>query len=476
MALSSVSVYALVPPQPRVDAASEWAPAIPLREASTPWRFEIDGTLRVEGRVGHARLASGGNTHLLVEVRGADVEPTSRAPSSLVLVLDRSGSMAGGRLASAIGAAEGMVDRLRDGDTVSVVSFDTSAVVVVPPTTLDARSRSSVAAAIRTIVPGGDTCISCGIERAMTLVPSLDGQIVLLSDGKATDGVRDAFGMERLASQARDRGLDITTVGVGVGYSHELLSVIAARSGGMHHFVENDGALPGLLASAGERFVGTVAGEARVAIDLPEGVELVGVVGRAFERTATGVSVPLGAIGRGETRTVLVEVRAPFAGNGPLPMAHVTVAYRDHVGGGEARVERPLGVEIGEAGEMDPFVLARVEASRSAAALDDANRLYESGQLAEAQRRLAEHGERLRASASAAIASATGDPRAADVAASFDRQIVSNSRAGNDFAGKRHGARPRKKPVDSCRPGDPLCADVDAAVRHNREDAFKAEL
>jgi Ca-activated chloride channel homolog len=484
MALSSVSVYALVPPEEGVLAASAVMTAsIPFdgpSAAST--RFTTEGTLRVEGRVGHARVASGGNTFLLVEVRGTDAQPQSRAPSSLVLVIDRSGSMAGERLGSAIRAAQGLIDRLPDGDRVSVVTFHSRVEVPVPPTVLDAGSRSQVTRGIQGIVSGGETCISCGIEQALDLVHEVEGglsQVVLLSDGKATEGMRDLEGMGRIADRAGQRGIGITTVGVGVGYEQSLLAALSSRSHGHHRFVENDGGLPVLFADVGEGFAGTVAADARVSIDLPEGVELVRVVDRSFERSGRGVTVPLGALARGETKTVLLEVRTPFAGNGAVPLAHVNVTFHDHVGGGLGSLGGELGAQIAPDGlrtELDPFVAARLEQSRTGALLQEVNTLYERGDIVEAQRRLAAHQQRLSAVAAEnndhAIASA--DPRAADLAQSFDKQLGMTSRAGRDFNGLRNGSGPRKKAVKNCSPGDPLCADVDASVRQNQEDAFNA--
>jgi von Willebrand factor type A domain len=64
-------------------------------------------------------------------------------------------------------AAVHALERMRDGDSMTVVSFDTSAQVVVPPTRISGGNRSSIEAAIRSIRLGGDTCISCGLEEGM---------------------------------------------------------------------------------------------------------------------------------------------------------------------------------------------------------------------------------------------------------------------------------------------------------------------
>ena len=52
-------------------------------------------------------------------------------------------------MANAIAAAVGTVEHMHDGDRVTVVAFDTTARMVVPPTPVDADSRPGIEAAIR---------------------------------------------------------------------------------------------------------------------------------------------------------------------------------------------------------------------------------------------------------------------------------------------------------------------------------------
>ena len=98
--------------------------------------FSAGQTLAVDGRLGHATLAKNGagETFLFTSVTGTDAASAAAASLNLAIVVDRSGSMKGERIANAITAAVGMVERMRDGDSVTVVSFDTEAQIVVPPT------------------------------------------------------------------------------------------------------------------------------------------------------------------------------------------------------------------------------------------------------------------------------------------------------------------------------------------------------
>ena len=88
-------------------------------------------------------------TSLYTSVVGADAQSNTAPPLDLAIVINSSGSMKGERLANAIAAAVGTVDRIHKSDTVTVVSFDTQAQVVVAPTRVNAGSRPGIEAAIR---------------------------------------------------------------------------------------------------------------------------------------------------------------------------------------------------------------------------------------------------------------------------------------------------------------------------------------
>src|SRR5262252_5770432 len=129
MFLTSVSVWSLTPPggfhsTPTIASATEESAATTTATDKTDLaRFSTGTTLTMEGRVGHPKLfrAGDGSDFLMVEVKGASAEKSkSTAAVNLSIVIDRSGSMRGARIRNAIAAATTAVDRLNDGDFVSV--------------------------------------------------------------------------------------------------------------------------------------------------------------------------------------------------------------------------------------------------------------------------------------------------------------------------------------------------------------------
>src|ERR1019366_5442413 len=63
---------------------------------------------------------------LYTEIKAADYSPTdkARAPLNIAIVLDRSGSMQGAKLANVKKAADYLIDKLNDKDILSIVVFE----------------------------------------------------------------------------------------------------------------------------------------------------------------------------------------------------------------------------------------------------------------------------------------------------------------------------------------------------------------
>ena len=103
---------------------------------------------------------------VLVELTAPE-QPTDadRAPSTLVVVLDRSGSMAGARLEQAKAALTALIDQLDPHDRFGLVTFDQHTTVAVPAGAL--TDKASVKRAIAQVHPGGSTDLSGGYLRGL---------------------------------------------------------------------------------------------------------------------------------------------------------------------------------------------------------------------------------------------------------------------------------------------------------------------
>ena len=478
MFLTGASVYSITPaggfqisadssePAP---AASE--PAALIDAEGKLGEMTAGTTLRVEGRVGFKTLAKGGTgeTHVLLEVGTGAATAGTRAPVNLAIVVDRSGSMKGNRLRNAISGALSAVERLSDGDVVSVVAFDAKPAVVVSPTTIDPSSRNRIRSDIQGITLGGDTCISCGIEEGMALLERTPGRVsrmIVLSDGEATAGVRDLPGFRSIAQRASSRGTGITTIGVDVDYNERILSTIALDSNGRHYFVANDSGLEKVFDTEAQSLTTAVASNAEVSVELPPGVELVRVVDRTFRRSGNRVFFPLGVFTAGDTKSVLLQVKVPADREGTVPVANVDLTFRDHTTNTDARCGGKLDVAVSPAGasEVDGVVEARVNRTATADVLKEASELFKQGRAEEARRKLAARQQGL-ASVAATATSRSPAAKVKGVKKDLDAQEAAIQQAQTQFA-----TPPPVNAALGAAPADPFASRVGKeAVKQNAE-------
>jgi Ca-activated chloride channel family protein len=158
----------------------------------------------------------------------ARVERTPKQRATVVLTLDISGSMiandvAPTRLAAAQEAARQFVNALPSGVQLGLVSFSTSASVLVSPTS----DRSSVLAAINSLQPGGGTATGDAILLALSTVTTVPagadgkvapGAIVLMSDGSPTIGHNGGSPQQSVAdasAAANQAGVKVDTIAFG---------------------------------------------------------------------------------------------------------------------------------------------------------------------------------------------------------------------------------------------------------------------
>lgn len=464
-------------------------------------RLTAGDTLLVDARLGHASLpkASRGETYLFAQVTATDDKTagSSAAPMNLAVVIDRSGSMKGDRIANAMNAAVHALERMRDGDSITVVSFDTAAQVVVPPTRVSSGNRSSIEAAIRSIRLGGDTCISCGLQEGMqqlaltTLGGDRVNRMILLSDGATNAGIRDMSGLRSMASRMHGRGVTISTIGVDVDFDEKIMAAIANEANGRHYFVANATGLPSVFAQEFDDVLASVAKETELAIELAPGVEVAEVFDRSFRREGNKLIVPFGTFSSKQEKTVLVKLRVPTDRDGDQPVADLKLAFRDLLKRTDGACSGALAVAIKSDGspatDLDPFVAARLERSRTAQTLTDANKLFEAGRIGEARAKLAARKEDLKKTETLALAAASAAPAAAaprrasrNLDKDFSDQlgavddaeknfapapsVAATTKAGDGFAAGGPGRFAPAPPAQSSREGK-------AQVRTNQERA-----
>ncbi len=293
------------------------------------------GSVALDVQVSTPKALAGARQKAYVKIAltGHETDRGRRAPVNVAIVLDRSGSMSGRKIEEAKRAAIMAIDRLRDDDIVSVITYQSTVDVLVPATKL--RDRTAIRRAIRGIHAGGSTALFAGVSKgAGELRKFLDrnrvNTLLLLSDGLANVGPSSPGELAQLGASLARQGIAVTTIGLGLQYNEDLMTRLAMASDGNHFFVEEEADLAAAFATEFGDVLSTVAQSVTIHIHCPGGVRPIRVIGREARINGRDVHASLNQLFRDQTRYLLLEVETPAGSAGAVrPVADVTVAYHD---------------------------------------------------------------------------------------------------------------------------------------------------
>ena len=338
---------------------------------------------------------------LMVEVIGADAADTLRTTVAMAIVIDASGSMRGTKMNRAQEAAHALVDELEDGDTLTLVAYSDSATVLLENYAVG-PDREAAHDAIDDIEPGGNTCISCGLENAYSTIETAPydniRRVVMLSDGIANRGISDEEGLNEVASLALALTRSATTtIGVGSDYNEALLSTISAGGMGAYYYLPNPSRLASILDRELASLESTIA--TNVAIDVrPEvGITLGPTEAIGAVDDGNGIVFNLGQLSAGERRQFLVPMTLP-----PGELGQVATATTTYVPvGGDveelvrlAHLERTDNIEVATASSHGE-VQEQVSRLESVNQIETAIAEFQEGNTEEARERLRRSADRL---------------------------------------------------------------------------------
>lgn len=349
--------------------------------------------------------------YLKVGLRGFELEASSdRTPINVAIVLDKSGSMEGEKIAQAKEAAILAVEMLNKQDIVSVVLYDDVVSVLIPATKVS--DKQNIIRAIKQIEAGGSTALFAGVSKGAAEVRKfLDknkvNRVILLSDGLANVGPDSPGAFADLGASLMKEGIAVTTIGLGLGYNEDLMVTLAQKSDGNHAFVEESADLVRIFNYEFGDVLSVVAQEVVVEIRCADGIRPVKVLGRDADISGQMVYVNINQLYSKQEKCVLLELEVP-AGveDASRKVATVSVAYAnmqtqttDKLGSSlEVRfTDSAKVIEENQADDVMVAVLLQVATLTNAKALE----LRDQGQVDEAQILLEENAAVLRAGAAA---------------------------------------------------------------------------
>jgi Ca-activated chloride channel homolog len=371
----------------------------------------------------YIRSANRSTRHLLVRlVAPAGGRRAERLPLTTALVLDRSGSMSGPKIALAKEAADRALGALDDRDRFAVVVYDDQIDVVAGLATGSREAKDRARERLATIDARGTTNLAggwlSGCEQA-ALGQDADRVVrtLLLTDGLANVGITDPAELERHAGELRRRGVATSTFGVGADFDEALLQAMAAAGGGHFYYIERPAQIPDLIASELGEALDVVARSARLEIELPSGVDARVIGPRPLLRSGDRWTVELGDLVSRQELEVLLALNFPHGADGREMPVRVTAGDADGaLAGGAAEVRWVYADHRTNDLQTRDRGLDRTVASLHAArARQEAVALNRAGDFAGASRLLRAVAQRIRGYAG-------DDPNLLELAVALERE------------------------------------------------------
>ena len=301
--------------------------------ATTPQAAEV----KVEADLSQTVLPTSktGSVYLRLSLKSLAAAKRERDTRiNTALVIDRSGSMGGDRIAAAKEGARVALERLPDDDTIALVAYNHEVQVLSDAARLG-RSRDELASAIKQLRAGGTTALYAGVEEGGRQVEehlSDDNvnRVILLSDGLANVGPSSPHELARLGRKLASRGITVSTIGLGLDYNEDLIQRLAPASDGNHVFVER----PSDLAEIFDREFGdalsVAARDIDIIIECRLGFEPIRILGRDGKIDGNRITLKMNQLQSENERYVVVELKVPEGKSaGAADIADVRVDYVD---------------------------------------------------------------------------------------------------------------------------------------------------
>jgi Ca-activated chloride channel family protein len=274
-----------------------------------------------------AQAATDGRT-VLVQIgmsSGLKAETFRRRPLNIALVVDVSGSMEGHKMSDTRYALEQLVERLDEGDMVSIVAFSSAASLRLAPTRGD--KKATIRAAIATLQATGSTNMEAGLtlgyqQLAQHHDVSAEGRssrLMLFTDARPNVGATHAGSFTGLVTKAAADGIGLTAFGVGIDFNAQLIDLIANLRGGNYFYLADSAAIRTVFDKDFDYLVTPLAYDLELQLKIPAGFRFVAAHGVSWNAASdfAVLKVPTVFLSRNKG-AMLVELErtsAPLAGS-----------------------------------------------------------------------------------------------------------------------------------------------------------------
>ncbi len=204
------------------------------------------------------------------------IEATDERPKKTVLlVLDRSGSMSGDKIEQAKGAAKFVINNLREGDLFNLIAYDSDVESWKPELQkFNDDNRKAALGFVEGIYAGGSTNIHGALSKALGQLQdsSRPNFVIFLTDGIPTVGETNEAKIVAAAKADNKVKARIFDFGVGYDVNSRLLDKLARENFGLTEYVRPNENIERAVSALYNRIGSPVMSDVKLTVDV-EGIK-----------------------------------------------------------------------------------------------------------------------------------------------------------------------------------------------------------
>lgn len=204
----------------------------------------------------------------------SETPASPRRPMTITLALDTSGSMQGSPIDLEREAVKAIAGNLRDGDIISVVTWNDTNSVLLRGYHAVGPNDPAVIQVADGLNAGGTTNLHMGLMTAYGLADANYGaermnRVVLISDGQANTGITDETYIGQKADDQNKEGIYLVGVGVGDGVNDTLMDVVTDAGSGAYVYLDSAAEAHKMFGNRFDEVMEVAARAVQVKVTLP---------------------------------------------------------------------------------------------------------------------------------------------------------------------------------------------------------------
>lgn len=349
----------------------------------------INSTLGLDLRLGNVQIpVDGGTAWLQIGIQAKSAQAADIAPLNLAFVIDKSGSMdSPEKMPYLKQSLTKFLSSLASNDIVSIIAFSTTAEVIQSATKVG--DGKWIENAVSRLQPGGNTNLYDGLMMGFSEVDRnfdmrRNNRVILLTDGLANTGTTDPTTIANSARKYNDKGIYLSTIGLGKDFNDPLLNQLATQGKGAYHLVDSAAEMDRVFGQQTSGLIQKAASDVSITIRPDSSVRVDGLTGYDSKPPAGTVQVKMRDMGTGDSQVLLAQLNISPSATGRKNIGTIELRYRDLFSNRDETMQMTVTADATRVSNYnalwDVEVYRNVTIQRTAEGMKQIDRLYKSQQ------------------------------------------------------------------------------------------------